>query len=176
MTQHDSIDALATMSDSSTLVIQRWLPGPLERVWRYLTEDQLRRKWLAAGEMQLVTGAPLELVWRNDNLSDGSSARPSGFPEVQSMQSQIVAVDPMRLLTIEWGKGEVTFNLKEQGSRVLLTITHSGLDDPATLQMIAGGWHMHLDILVAVVSGTQPPSFWSGWTELQAIYGAHFSQ
>lgn len=175
MTQQDGIDGFATMIDGSTLVIQRWLPGPVERLWRFVTDDQLRRKWLAAGEMELVAGASLELVWRNDTLSEAADPRPSGFAEEERMQSRIIAVEPMRSLTIAWGDGAVTFTFKENGERVLLTITHSGLDDPASRRMIAGGWHMHLDILVAVCSGTRPDSFWSGWTKLQAIYDIRFS-
>lgn len=170
MTLHDSIDDFATMTDGSTLVIQRWLPGPAERVWRYLTDSDLRRKWLAAGEMELVAGARLELVWRNDTLSDAGDPRPPAFPEAQRMQSHIVAVDPMRMLTIAWGKGAVTFALREKADRVHLTITHTGLVDKAALRMIAGGWHMHLDILAASFSGTERPSFWSGWNRLQSLY------
>lgn len=176
MTQRDDIDAFATMIDGSTLVIQRWLPGPVERVWSFLTDDELRRKWLAAGEMDLVAGASLELVWRNDTLSDAADSRPPGFAEEQRMQSRVIAVELMRTLTIAWGEGAVTFTLKEKGERVLLTITHCGLDDPASRRMIAGGWHMHLDILFAARSGTQPASFWSGWTQLQAVYDSRFSK
>jgi hypothetical protein len=42
--------------------------------------------------------------------------------------------------------------------------------------MIAPGWHMHLDILVAELSGAQPPSFWSGWAQLQDVYDGRFDQ
>lgn len=47
MTQHDSLDDFAAMTDGSTLVIQCWLPGPVERVWRYPTDSDLqrRRRW-----------------------------------------------------------------------------------------------------------------------------------
>ena len=58
------------VTEPSTLRIQRLLPGPIERVWAYLTESELRRKWLAAGEMEMKVGAPFELVWRNDELTD----------------------------------------------------------------------------------------------------------
>jgi uncharacterized protein YndB with AHSA1/START domain len=44
------------------LRIQRLLPGPIERVWAYLTESDLRRQWLASGTMQLQPGASFELV------------------------------------------------------------------------------------------------------------------
>ncbi len=176
MTRHDDIDAFAAMTEGSTLVIQRWLPGPAERVWRYLTDSELRRKWLASGEMELVAGTPLELVWRNDDLSDADDPRPGEFAEEQRMQSRVIEVDPMRMLRIAWGTGDVTFTLKEKAERVLLTVTHRGLEDPDERRVTAPGWHMHLDILVAALSGTRPPSFWSGWTRLQDVYDGRLHQ
>ncbi|MFV0302648.1 MAG: SRPBCC family protein [Paracoccus sp. (in: a-proteobacteria)] len=164
------IDEYAAMETGSTLVIRRWLPGPAERIWRYLTDGELRRKWLAAGEMDLVPGAGLELVWRNDGLSARDDPRPEGFAEELRMQSHVIAVDPMRLLTIAWGKGDVTFELDERGDRVLLTLTHRGLADPDARTMTAAGWHMHLDILAAEAAGARPASFWSGWKRLRGEY------
>lgn len=176
MTLQDNIDNFGAIADGSTLVIQRWLPGPAERIWRYLTDSDLRKEWLAAGDMQLVAGTPLELVWRNDALSDAGDPRPTAFPEEQRMQTRVIAVDPPRLLTIMWGVGEVSFAIVPKGNRVLLTITHTCLEDQAAQRSIAAGWHMHLDILVAKASGTEPPSFWSGWTRLHGIYGIRLSQ
>jgi uncharacterized protein YndB with AHSA1/START domain len=167
MTGNGTISEFAEMS-GATLLIQRWLPGPAERVWRYLTESDLRRKWLAAGDMALRPGAPLELIWRNDGLSDETDPRPEEFPEEQRLESRVVAVDPMRSLTIAWGKGDVTFALQEAGGRVLLTISHRGLDTRDA--SIAGGWHMHLDILAALLSAEKPGSFWAGWKKLRAHY------
>jgi uncharacterized protein YndB with AHSA1/START domain len=176
MTRQDDIDAFAAMTGGATLIIQRWLPGPVERVWRYLTDSDLRRKWLASGEMELVAGRPLELVWRNDDLSDPDDSRPGKFAKEERMQSRVIDVDPMRMLRIAWGKGGVTFTLQEKAERVLLTVTHRGLDDRGARRMIAPGWHMHLDILVAELSGAQPPSFWSGWAQLQDVYDGRFDQ
>ena len=45
--------------EPGTLRIQRLLPGPIERVWAYLTESDKRATWLAAGAMTLENGAPL---------------------------------------------------------------------------------------------------------------------
>ena len=45
-----------------TIEIQRLLPGPIERVWAYLTESDLRRRWLAAGEMGLQAGGDPDRV------------------------------------------------------------------------------------------------------------------
>ena len=36
--------------DRQTVRFERLLPGPIERVWAYLTESEKRRKWLASGD------------------------------------------------------------------------------------------------------------------------------
>lgn len=64
--------------EPGTLRIQRLLPGPIERVWAYLTESDKRATWLAAGAMTLENGAPLELEFRNSDLSgEHEPRRPS---------------------------------------------------------------------------------------------------
>lgn len=175
MKPDETIDSYASMKTPSTLVIQRWLPGPVDRIWRYLTDSELRATWLASGDMTLTAGSPVELVWRNDSLSAPDDPRPDGFPEVQRMDSKVIAVDPPRRLTIAWGAGEVTFDLSEKGDMVLLTLTHTGLDDPGARTMTSAGWHMHLDILVARVSAMPAASFWSGWVRLRDDYAARLT-
>ena len=171
MTDCATVDAYGALIEPTTLKIQRFLPGPIERVWRYLVESDLRRQWLAAGEMEMKVGAPVELVWRNDELNDPPSARPPGHDEEHRMQSRIVALDPPRKLAIAWGNGgDVTFELEPKGERVLLTVIHRRLPDRATMLKISAGWHMHLDILVARASGEQPAPFWDGWRRLQQEY------
>jgi hypothetical protein len=74
-------DAYGELIEPTTLRIQRLLPGPIERIWAYLTDSDLRSKWLAAGAMEMKVGAPVELVWRNEELNDPPSKRPAGFPK-----------------------------------------------------------------------------------------------
>ena len=106
-------DSYGTLIEPTTLKIQRLLPGPVERIWAYLTDSELRRKWLAAGAMEMKVGSPFELTWRNGELSDPPGARPEGFPEQHSMQSRITELEPMRKLSIAWNNsGDVTFELE----------------------------------------------------------------
>ena len=161
------------VSAPQTVRIQRLLPGPIERIWSYLTESELRRHWLAAGDMQLQEGAPFELVWRNDELTDPPGQRPEGFGEEHRMQSRITELDPPRRLAFAWGEGDVTFDLEPRGDQVLLTLVHRGISDRANLLMIGAGWHLHLDILVRRANGGTAEareSFWDGWTRLRAEY------
>lgn len=164
-------DAYGVLTEPATLKIQRLLPGPIERVWAYLTESELRRQWLAAGPMEMKVGATFTLVWRNDELNDPPSQRPEGFSEEHSMESRITELDPPRKLAIAWASsGGVSFELEAQGEDVLLTLIHRRLPDRATLLKVGAGWHMHLDILAARAKGKEPTPFWPGWSRLHKEY------
>jgi uncharacterized protein YndB with AHSA1/START domain len=171
MNRATSTGAYGELTKPATLKIERLLPGPIERVWAYLTESELRRQWLAAGQMEIKVGAAFELVWRNDELTDPPGRRPPGFAEENRMQSRILELDPPRKLVIAWGTGgEVSFELDPRGNEVLLTVIHRRLPDRATTLKVAAGWHMHLDILVARATGREPEPFWDGWSRLKQEY------
>ena len=171
MTELSTLDPYGVLTEPATLTIQRFLPGPIERVWAYLTESDLRRQWLAAGDMELKVGAPFEFVWRNDELSDPPGQRPPGFPDEHRMQSRITEIDPPRKLAFAWnGSGDVSFELEPKGKDVLLTVIHRRLRDRETTLMVGAGWYMHLDTLVARATGKQPEPFWDGWTRLRDEY------
>jgi uncharacterized protein YndB with AHSA1/START domain len=169
-------DAYGQLIEPATLKIQRLLPGPAERVWAYLTESDLRRKWLAAGQMESAIGAPFELVWRNSELTDPPGQRPDGFGEEHRMKSEITEFDPPRKLSFTWGStGGVTFELEPHGEKVLLTVTHRRVTDPTMRLNVSAGWHAHLDVLVARLTGTEPPPFWDGWLRLKKEYQQRLS-
>jgi uncharacterized protein YndB with AHSA1/START domain len=163
--------SFGVISNPATLTLQRTLPGPIERVWSYLTDSELRSQWLAAGVLKPQPGTSFELVWRNDALSASAAERPAGFPEESRAVCQVTEVEPPRKLGFQWpGVGDVTFELKPVGDEVLLTVTHRQLPDAKMTVMVGAGWHMHCDILVARVAGIQPASFWRGWVQLRDAY------
>ena len=171
MTDLATLSAYGVLTEPATFTIQRLLPGPIERVWAYLTESDLRRQWLAAGAMEMKVGAPFELVWRNDELTHPPGQRPAGFAEEHRRPGRITELDPPRKLVIDWGNSSgVSFELDPRGADVLLTLIHRRLPDRETILLIGPGWHMHLDILVARVTGKEPGSFWDGWTRLRKEY------
>ena len=165
-------DAYGSLIEPTTLKIQRRLPGPVERVWTYLTDSELRRKWLAAGVMPATVGGAFELVWRNDELTTPPGRRPEGFAAEHRLQSEITAWDPPRTLAFTFGgAGHVTFTLEPRGADVLLTVVHRRLPDRSTKLKVSAGWHTHLDLLVAIASGAPAPApFWDSWARLQADY------
>ena len=74
-----------------------------------------------------------------------------------------------------WGENaedsEVTFELQPRGNHVLLTVTHRRLADRDFMVSVAGGWHVHLDILADHLNGRVPPPFWATHARLAAEYG-----
>ena len=159
------------LTEPATLKIQRLLPGPIERVWAYLTESDLRRQWLAAGQMEMKVGAPFELVWRNDELTNPPGQRPAGFPEEHRMQSRITELDPPRKLAFTWeGSGDVSFELEPQGDEVLLTVIHRRLPDRATLLKVAPAGTCTSTFWSPARRGREPAPFWDGWSRLKKEY------
>ena len=101
----------AVLTAPDTVRLERLLPGPAGRVWRYLTDGELRRKWLASGDITPAAGSEFELVWHNDELTDPPGNRPEGFGEEHRMRSTITSYEPERLLAFTWGGGDVRFEL-----------------------------------------------------------------
>jgi len=164
-------DTYGRLVEPTTLKIERLLPGPVERVWAYLTESDLRRRWLASGEMRLAAGAPFELVWRNDELSNPPGRRPEGFSEEHRMASRIITVVPPHRLVFTWGEGaEVSIELQALGKDVLLTLIHRRLADRTTRLNVSAGWHVHLDVLAARLQEEEPEPFWETWLGLKEEY------
>jgi len=172
MTDLAVVDNYASLIEPDTLRIQRVLPGPIDRVFAYLTDGDLRRQWLAAGAMDKKVGAEFTLTWRNDQLSDVPSQRPEGFGEEHSMESRVLEIDEPRKLAFSWGEqGKVTFELEPKGDEVLLTLTHERLpaERPTRLNICAG-WHSHLDVLADRVADRKAGPFWDNWSRLKQDY------
>ena len=165
-----------TLSEPMTLTIQRFLPGPVERIWAYLTDSDLRRQWLAAGDMKMEVGAPFTLTWRNNELMKNSGTPPPGYSSEDSMESRITELDPPHRITFTWyTSGTVTFELSPRGERVLLTVIHRGIPSRDVLLKVGPGWHNHLDVLVARVNGREPQPFWDQFPKLQKEYQRRLS-
>ncbi len=182
MTEFDIRGALGefgVVPEARTLRISRVLPGPIERVWAYLTELDKRAKWLAAGAMELWVGGRVELNFRHADLSVQPEPIPERFEKHQGGHSQhgrITRCDPPRTLSYTWNEAsgndsEVTFELTPQGEDVLLVLTHRRLGDRGTMLSVASGWHTHLGVLVDHLEGREPRPFWSTFARLEAEYG-----
>lgn len=170
--------------DAGSVQFQRLLPGPIERVWAYLTESDRRGTWLAPGEMDLRLGGRVTLTFRHADLSpDNTEPTPERFRRYEAGHTQygrITRLDPPRLLSYTWGgesdeDSEVTFELAPEGEGVLLTLTHRRLPDRGVMANVAGGWHTHLRFLSDHLAGRAPVSFWSAFTTIEEEYERIFS-
>jgi uncharacterized protein YndB with AHSA1/START domain len=157
--------------------LERLLPGPIERLWSYLTESDKRRQWLAAGAMELEPGGSVEHVFDNSNLTGHDDPPPPKYAKhgtAVTMRGRITACEPPHLLAYWWGeRGEpshVTFERERQGDRVRLVVTHSRLASRDEMVSVASGWHAHIGILIDRLSGRSPASFWPTHTQLEGEY------
>ena len=167
----------ATVIAPLTVRIERTLPGPIERVWAYLTEPEKRRQWLAAGDMELKEGGSVEHVFRNSELTGHDGAPPPKYAAhagESRMHGRITACEPPRLLAYDWGEGDaashVRFELSPHGDAVQLILVHSRLPNRDEMLSVAGGWHAHLGILLDRLEGREPEGFWPTHTRLEAEY------
>jgi uncharacterized protein YndB with AHSA1/START domain len=172
-----AMSEFGVVTGARTLCIRRVLPGPVERIWAYLTESEKRGRWLASGPMELRVGGRVELNFRNAELSPHVEATPEKYKkweEGASVHGRITRCSPPRLLSYTWsepsGESEVTFELTPQGEDVLLVLTHRRLGSRATMVNVAGGWHTHLGILIDRLEGRDPRPFWSTFERLEAEY------
>ena len=151
--------------------IQRLLPGPIERIWDYLTRSDLRRQWLASGDMDLKVGATCDLVWHHDETTTPPGTRPESMSAESHLPSRITVCEPPHKLGFMfWSDSEVIFELKPAGTKVLLTLTHRTLPSRGMMVGVSTGWHSHLDVLAARVSGDKIENFWDFWRAYKEHY------
>jgi uncharacterized protein YndB with AHSA1/START domain len=166
--------AVATSGDS--VRIERLLPGPVERVWAYLTESERRAEWLAAGPMDLRVGGEVELAFRHGELSHEPT--PERWRDVDGhvLRGRVTRCGPPRLLAFTWPEAgglesEVTFELMPVGDSVRLVVTHRRLRDLELMVDVASGWHAHLGILIDHLEDREPRGFWSLHERLMEEHG-----
>lgn len=170
--------AYAVVSPEGTVRVERLLPGPIERVWSYLTDSNKRATWLAAGEMDLRVGGRVEHIFRDNSLTEKDDPPPEKYADIAEesrITGHILSVDPPRLLHYVWAEGteeesEVKFELTPVDDKVRLVLTHSGLAKRDLVVGVSGGWHVHLDILAARLSDREPEGFWRAFNRLEAEY------
>lgn len=157
-----------------TVQITRRLPGPIERVWAYLTDADKRRQWLAGGPMELRSGGDITLTFHNSELTGNDGTPPPKYEAhgcQMEMNASVLDCEPPHRLRHTWGgDSEVCFTLAADGDEVVLEVTHTRIASRDMMLSVSAGWHTHLDILVARLTDTPPPGFWPRHTALEAAY------
>lgn len=157
---------------------ERLLPGPIERIWDYLTVPEKRARWFAGGPMELKPGGKLELHFLHRNLSDLRDEPPESYRKVNdegfTSKLKVLRAEPPRLLSYTFDEDDdpsvVTFELTPEGDKVRLVLTHSNLKSRKGMLDISGGWHAHLAVLEYEAAGKERPPFWGLWQKFQGQY------
>lgn len=149
-----------------TLRFERLLDAPVEKVWQYLVDPELRARWFMGGPADLAVGGRYGLTMDHDRLSDGEVETPERYkPYVgHSWNERITRVEPPHVLAFTWedgAAGEVTFELREEAGRTRLVLTHSGLRGRDDAINFGGGWHSHLAVLERRLRDEPVPDFWA---------------
>lgn len=165
MTEAAALRAPIERTAPDTIRLERMLQAPVETVWSYLTQADLRREWFMGGTDAGADGE-FELLIDHDNLSDDDVPYPESYAKMKgvSWSEKVLRFDPPRLLatTFQGGKnGTVTYELFGEGERTRLVLTHSGITSGTGAQDFGGGWTSHLAVLEEKLAGRSVRDFWA---------------
>lgn len=149
----------ATFPAPGTLRFERLLPGPIERVWDYLTKTELLATWFDGGTIGTEIGADATFTF--------------------GMNGRITAYDPPHVLEYTWNEPDtssgpivdalVRWELRPHEDDVLLTLTHSRIA-PSSVAGFGAGWHAGLAGLYAALSGAPESGVDSDYAALAPLY------
>jgi uncharacterized protein YndB with AHSA1/START domain len=139
-----------TATETLSVVVERELPFPPEKLWRALTQPHLVEEWLMKNDLNPVVGHCFK--FRADYLPNGA------------LDCEVLAVEPNKLLSYTWGstsdnsafdvKSVVTFTLTPTSTGTHLRMEQSGFR-PDQKQAYGGakmGWPQFLAKLEQVLT------------------------
>ena len=148
-----------------TIRLERLLDAPVDKVWRYVTEAELRQQWFMGGSDARPEGE-FELLNDHDNLSEDDVPYPDDYAPYKgkSWHEKVLRFEPPRLLetTFQGGQnGTVRYELSDEGGKTRLTLTHSGITSPTGFQDFGSGWNSHMTVLQERLAGRGVKDFWA---------------
>jgi uncharacterized protein YndB with AHSA1/START domain len=148
------------------LRFERDLAAPIETVWQYLIDPDLRARWFMGGPTEPHVGGKLGMTFNHQNLSDGAVANPERYAKNQgkAWSETITGIEPPHFLAFTWDNGEagdVTIELFAfSPGRTRLVLTHNRLRGAADARNFGGGWGAHLEVLQKRLAGEPVENFW----------------
>ena len=122
-----------TAPERLSVVIDRELAYPPEKIWRMLTEPQLIEQWLMKNDFRPLAGHHFKLS-----------------ADWGTVDCKVGAIDAKKTLSYTWNafglESVVTWTLSPTGSGTQLRLEHSGFsaDQPQYYEGAKGGWQRFL--------------------------------
>lgn len=141
-----------TAEESRSIVVERFMPHPADRIWRALTQSELIAEWLMKNDFIPEPGHSFTF-----------RAKPvPGWSGVTNCE--VVEVDAPQLLAYRWGDGSesdsglqtlVTWTLTPGDGGTHVRMEHSGFRpaDEAGYRGMGSGWPRILERLEHVAAG-----------------------
>jgi uncharacterized protein YndB with AHSA1/START domain len=135
---------------SKSIVVERVLPHPVQKVWRALTQPELVARWLMENDFALERGHRFRF-----------RATPvAGWSGVTNCE--VLEIEPSRRLVYSWGDGSesasglrtiVTWTLTEEAGGTRVRMEQSGFrpEDEAGFKGMGSGWPRILERLEHIV-------------------------
>ena len=154
--------------DSWTLVLVRTIRHAPEQVWQALTDPAQLREW-----------APFDADRNLGNVGATVKLTTVGAPAKNVSETTITRADAPKLLEYQWGGGDMRWELEPNGNGTRLTLWAN--IDRRYIAMGAAGWHICIDVMDHLLSGTPigrttgPDTMqFEGWQRLFAEYSKEF--
>ena len=176
--------AYGQLIDNQTVRFERLLPGPIERVWKYLTDAELRGKWFAGGPMEPRVGGKMDVVFENSKLGAHPSTPPERFKKYAGpfdSEHVVTIYEPPHRLGFTWDddmdpKGSVVeIELTAEGEKVRLVLTHRRVSGVSDAINFSGGWHTHLRMLEEQLEGNVKTPFWEAFDGIEDEYRQRYT-
>jgi uncharacterized protein YndB with AHSA1/START domain len=123
-----------TSSETRSVVVERDIPFPPEKIWRALTQPHLIEEWLMRNDFKPVLGHRFNL-------------RRNPQPDVNVViDCQVLAIEPNKTLSYTWAayglESVVTWTLTPTGAGTRLRMEQSGFrpDQQQAYRGAKGGW------------------------------------
>lgn len=140
-----------TSAEARSIVVERQVPHPPEKVWRALTTSHLIADWLMENDFEPVEGHRFTF-------------RAKPVPGWSGVTNCVVLhVEPPRVLSYSWGDGSesdsglqtvVTWTLTAKGGGTLVRMEHAGFrpQDEGGYRGMSGGWPRIVERLEAAAA------------------------
>jgi uncharacterized protein YndB with AHSA1/START domain len=142
-----------TATETLTVVVEREVPYPPEKIWRALTQPHLIEEWLMKNDFKPVVGHRFNL--RADFLPNGA------------LECEVLAIESNKKVSYTWNstgdnaanglKSVVTWTLTPTSTGTHLRMEQSGFrpDQPQFYQGAKYGWQKFLANLEQVLARTE---------------------